>query len=223
MCGQHARAHTCARPPMLAHAGPCPHATAGRACAQVAGGPRHWPHPGGAGRRAAGHAVGEVPGGKGGGAHRCIAALHPGAWPPGSTASPRTPTTAAHCSGGVWGILAPMYHARHAAPAAAALCHCTAAHLAPASTPRGRGAPALPAQDEFPEQPSHVRRAIALGRLQLDPLPVLAQLCGHRREVGAACARACARAARHLSTVMSLRMPYLSLSILAGCRRAGAP
>jgi hypothetical protein len=39
-------------------------------------------------------------------------------------------------------------------------------------------------QDEFPEQPSHVRRAVALGRLQLDPLPVLAQLCGGRREVG---------------------------------------
>ncbi|KAF5840153.1 hypothetical protein DUNSADRAFT_17637 [Dunaliella salina] len=39
------------------------------------------------------------------------------------------------------------------------------------------------AQDEFPEQPPFVRRAIALGRLQLDPLPVLAQLCGYRREV----------------------------------------
>lgn len=38
-------------------------------------------------------------------------------------------------------------------------------------------------QDEFPEQPSHVRRAIALGRLQLDPLPVLAALCGPRAEV----------------------------------------
>ncbi len=40
------------------------------------------------------------------------------------------------------------------------------------------------AKDEFPEQPSHVRRAIALGRLQLDPLPILAALCGTRAEVG---------------------------------------
>lgn len=29
-----------------------------------------------------------------------------------------------------------------------------------------------------------MRRAIALGRLQLDPLPLLAQLCGYRKEVG---------------------------------------
>eukprot|EP00798_Chlamydomonas_sp_ICE-L_P017810 gene17810-24188_t len=39
------------------------------------------------------------------------------------------------------------------------------------------------AKDEFPEQPPHVRRAIALGRLHLDPLSILAQLCGAGREV----------------------------------------
>ncbi|KAG1668310.1 hypothetical protein FOA52_011207 [Chlamydomonas sp. UWO 241] len=39
------------------------------------------------------------------------------------------------------------------------------------------------ARDEFPEQPPHVRRAIALGRLSLDPLPVLAQLAGPGREL----------------------------------------
>lgn len=39
------------------------------------------------------------------------------------------------------------------------------------------------AQEEFPEQSTIVRRAIALGRLALDPLAVLAQLCGPRKEI----------------------------------------
>ncbi|GAX85636.1 hypothetical protein CEUSTIGMA_g13051.t1 [Chlamydomonas eustigma] len=39
------------------------------------------------------------------------------------------------------------------------------------------------AKEEFPEQPVHVRRAIALGRLAQDPLAVLAQLAGPGKEV----------------------------------------
>jgi transcription elongation factor SPT6 len=36
----------------------------------------------------------------------------------------------------------------------------------------------LAAKEEMPEQPPLIRRAVALGRLALDPLAVLASLCG---------------------------------------------
>jgi hypothetical protein len=39
------------------------------------------------------------------------------------------------------------------------------------------------AVDELPEQPPHVRRAVALARLQLDPLALLASLAGPRQEL----------------------------------------
>ncbi len=39
------------------------------------------------------------------------------------------------------------------------------------------------AQDELAEQPAHVRRAVALARMQLDPLALLASLAGPRQEL----------------------------------------
>lgn len=39
------------------------------------------------------------------------------------------------------------------------------------------------ASDELPEQAAHVRRAVALARMQLDPLALLASLAGPRQEL----------------------------------------